>query len=73
MTHWNYRVIKSKDGEDDYYQIHSCYYTDNVLDGSSLHPAKAGGNTLEELRADLQRMLDALDKPIIDETKQPLE
>ena len=68
MGHWNYRVIKTKDGEDDYYQVHSCYYTDNKLDGTSVEPAKAAGNTLEELRADLQRMLDALDKPIIDET-----
>lgn len=69
MSHWNYRVIKSKDGEDDYYQVHSIYYNDNSeISAKSLHAAKAGGNTLEELRSDLQRMLEALDKPIIDET-----
>lgn len=70
MGHWNYRVVKTKDGDDDWYAVHSCYYDDDgEADGTSLLASRAGGNTLEQLRADLQRMLEALDKPIIDETK----
>lgn len=69
MSTWNYRVVKSKDGEDDWYQIHSAYYNDYGF-GLSVEGARAGGNSLDELRKDLERMLEALNKPIIDETKK---
>lgn len=68
MSNWNYRVVKSKDGEDDYYQIHSTYYYEGNINGMSVNPSVAGGYNLDELRIDLKRMLEALDKPIIDQT-----
>lgn len=67
MNTWNYRVVKSKDGEDDWYQIHSAYYDNSELTGLSANGASPCGNTIEQLRNDLQKMLDALDKPIIEE------
>tara|TARA_R110002074_G_scaffold308931_1_gene479681 strand:- start:72 stop:281 length:210 start_codon:yes stop_codon:yes gene_type:complete len=63
---WNHRVMKHKDGEDDFFQIHEVYYTeDGEVDGYTLNGASAGGNTLDELRSELQRMLDSLDKEVL--------
>jgi hypothetical protein len=63
---WNHRVMKHKDGEDDFFQIHEVYYTeDGEVDGYTLNGAAAGGNTLDELRSELQRMLDSLDKEVL--------
>ena len=63
---WNHRVMKHKDGEDDFFQIHEVYYTeDGEVDGYTLNGVAAGGNTLDELRSELQRMLDSLDKEVL--------
>jgi hypothetical protein len=63
---WNHRVMKSKDGEDDFYQIHEVFYDeDDVVKGYTKLGATAAGNTLEELRSELKRMLASLDKEIL--------
>ena len=63
---WNHRVIKHKDGGYDFFQIHEVYYKeDGEVDGYTLKGASAGGNTLDELRGELQRMLDSLDKEVL--------
>jgi hypothetical protein len=42
------------------------YYTeDGEVDGYTLNGAAAGGNTIDELRSELQRMLDSLDKEVL--------
>ena len=52
---WNHRVMKHKDGGDDFFQIHEVYYKeDGEVDGYTLKGASAGGNTLDELRGELQ-------------------
>jgi hypothetical protein len=35
------------------------------VDGYTLNGVAAGGNTLDELRGELQRMLDSLDKEVL--------
>lgn len=74
---WNYRVILKRhlptagciEGEDEL-AIHEVYYEDRPRDDEikawSQDPIAAHGETLEELRDDLGRMLDALDKPILE-------
>lgn len=81
MTHWNYRVRASSvpTGADDYeevYTIVEVYYDGDGMEfgganGMSWGTATAMGNSGEELRDDLQRMLQAFDKPILTEEDLP--
>lgn len=72
MSHWNYRVHKKifryPSGEpEEYYSIHEAYYNDEgKLDGWTEKSISPGGSTLEELKNDLEMMLEALNKEIID-------
>jgi hypothetical protein len=69
MSKWNHRVIKTKDGVDDWYAIHEVFYDKGGnVDGITKEPISVGGNTIEELKWTLTKMLESLDKDIIDET-----
>ena len=67
---WNYRVVhkdvKGCDDDDAVFAIHEAYYTDEEAPGITLRPVAPIGNTLEELRAELQHMLTALDQPTLE-------
>jgi hypothetical protein len=73
--HWNYRVIRhqsiSARGEHDcWLAIHEAYYPDDSSDipnGYTEEPVPVAGEDLEELRWKLERMLEALEKPILDD------
>jgi hypothetical protein len=78
---WNHRVVRRvyKDVADSetVYCIHEAFYN---LDGTehkpsiTMEPDYPCGETIEELREDLQRMLRALDHPILDyETQEELK
>jgi hypothetical protein len=60
---WNYRVIK-KDGN---LGIHGVYYdeTGNIK-SYDLEPNKPLGDDLDDLRNELELMLEALDKEVFD-------
>jgi len=67
---WNYRILKTKDGEDDWYQIHEVYYDkDGKIKGWTENGATVAGNTLVELRDSLEMMLKSLDKEILNQNK----
>jgi len=72
MSGWNHRVMhhvyKSPTGiEEEFFEIHEVYYDDNdKVDGYTKNAIAPGGNTVEELRAELQRMLDCLNKPVLE-------
>lgn len=67
---WNYRVIKTEDGDSAYYAIHEVYYNDDgQIFASTVDPAYPGGSTVEELRGDLENYLLALDAPIINKSE----
>ena len=63
---WNHRVVKFSEDED-YFAICEMYYDE---DGNPWAHTEDGvrvsGNSVEELRETLQRMLDCLDKPVLD-------
>lgn len=72
MANWNYRVVRTdfifEGNTEPVFTVHRCHYN-HFMD---LLPAKYGkqeaapeGATVEELRADLHRMLEALDKPVL--------
>lgn len=63
MTTWNYRVAKNALGETAIVEV---YYDEegNVTYWSG--PIKPFGEDIEDLRADMQNMLQAFDKPLFD-------
>lgn len=65
--YWNCRVVKF---EDDWFEICEVYYDDN---GKPIMQTEKGvsvcGENIEQLRVTLERMLECLDKPILDEIK----
>ena len=64
---WNHRVMKMKDEEDDYYQIHEVFYDkEGNVESYTKNGVTVGGNNIEEVRWVLQEMLAALDKPVLD-------
>lgn len=64
---WNHRVLKHKDGEDNWYQIHEVYYDkEGNVDGYTKDGASVGGNSLEELKWVLEKMLESIEKEIIE-------
>jgi hypothetical protein len=67
---WNYRILKTKDGEDDWYQIHEVYYDKGgKVKGWTKNGATVAGNTLVELKNSLEMMLKSLDKEMINQNK----
>tara|TARA_B110000027_G_scaffold118668_1_gene130844 strand:- start:956 stop:1180 length:225 start_codon:yes stop_codon:yes gene_type:complete len=67
---WNHRVMKhdKADGDDDWYQIHEVYYDDSTRQPESwtVEGIAPGGYTLEDLRDELLKMLEATEKEILD-------
>ena len=64
---WNHRVMKSKDGDDYFYQIHEVNYDkEGKVDGYTARGTSPCGNSLQELKEDLERMLKSLDKEVLD-------
>ena len=68
-THWNHRVVKHQDNHAIWYQIHEVYYTDDKPIGITQDAIAPLGETLEELKEELARMLKACDTPILDYNK----
>jgi hypothetical protein len=67
---WNHRVFAQPDGNDGdvWYTIREAYYEDgkdrpNIW---SMQADGVGGNSIAEMRDTLQRMLRALDTPILE-------
>jgi len=81
MGHWNHRVVRREFPEatpDDrvLYAIHEAYYEPGerkVPWAVAVDPTPVIGQSVEQLRETLQRMLRALDTPVLDyETRQEL-
>jgi hypothetical protein len=67
---WNYRVIR--DGDYGGLEIHEVYYdVAGAIVLWSKSPLTPFGLEAEELREDIKLMLEALDKPILDEKDLP--
>lgn len=67
---WNYRVISRTDpsGSGELFGIHEVYY-DSIgrVEGWTEEPCDPFGESLSELRADLEMMMAALEKPVLKE------
>ena len=70
---WNHRVIKKGNEAYSWYAIHEVYYdrdSKDLVQGWTENPVPVIGDSLEDLRWTLERMLESLDKPIIDDTNE---
>ena len=80
MGHWNHRVVRRVYASPAYkevsYQIHEAYYGLDDGDKPSIttDPTWPSGETIEELREELQMMLLAIDNPVLDyETREEIK
>lgn len=63
---WNHRVIKRESGDEYWYAIHEVYYDDNKqIETLTEEPVYPVGESIDDLRAELQWMLEALDNPVL--------
>lgn len=66
MSKWNYRVLAYPDGDAMYFKIHSVYYDENLVPNAHCADgARIGASSIEELEREIERMSNALTKPIL--------
>ena len=64
---WNHRLMKMKDEEDDFYQIHEVFYDkEGNVESYTKNGVTVGGKDIGEVKWVLLEMLAALDKPVLD-------
>ena len=71
MSHWNHRVVHKEiqcgSEKEDWYAIHEVYYDENEkIEGITENSIAPGGNTAEELKNELERMIKCLEKEILE-------
>lgn len=63
---WNYRVVKRLENGEWTYSIHETYYSAQKKEEAITEsPVQVSAETLADLRWVLERMLQALDKPLL--------
>lgn len=63
---WNYRIVKTTFEQGDRYAIHEVYYDTNGNPTShTVEPACPIGETIEELRVEMELYLKAMDRPVL--------
>lgn len=67
--YWNYRIIEKyhKDTDSTTYHIHEVFYDSKGNIEAWTEPIEPMGETLEELRSDMNLMLLAFEKPVLTE------
>ncbi|MBI5103130.1 MAG: hypothetical protein HZB33_15045 [Nitrospirae bacterium] len=61
-SYWNYRVIENEE----VFRIHEVYYNSKgEITGFSENPITPLGETLDELRGDLEYYIQALGRPVL--------
>jgi hypothetical protein len=73
---WEYRICKRNDEDEEWFEIAEVYYLsedDYKNDKPSTwttNGARPGGNSLEEIKRDLEMMMEACNRPIFDEEEK---
>ena len=67
---WDYRVVRreSQDGSDEWYSIQEVYYDDET--GKPMAQTldlQIEGDTITGMKTQLERMINCLDQPVLDE------
>lgn len=65
--HWNYRILGRNTAQGPFYEIHSVYYDESGEPcGASADPETVGGESIEDLSISIDRLKEAISKPILD-------
>lgn len=65
--HWNNRLVRHKTEHEEYFTIHEVFYNDKEeIMGMTENPIAPHGDSVEEIKETLERMLRALDKEPLD-------
>lgn len=71
LTHWNYRVVRTVDPEGEVeYGVYECYWAEDKMISRTEEPVTSTYDTMEDLRRDVEAILAALDKEILEEDLQ---
>ena len=63
---WNYRLLKMKDGDDDFFQIHEVFYNKKgKVKGYTKNGVTVAGKDIAEVKWVLMEMLSCLEKDVI--------
>lgn len=69
---WNYRIVKTRIGDEDYYGIYEVYYdADDNLEMRTEDRIGPSGSSMDEVRADMRMMMQAFLKPILTDDDFP--
>ena len=66
---WNYRVIRHSSPTETWLGIHEVHMNGDEITGWTEEPASVTDDTAESLRWQLNKMLEALNKPILEENE----
>ena len=66
LAHWNYRIIRHTTNKNIRYAIHEVFYSDAMAKAVAIEESFPMGETVKELREDLQLMLKAFNHPPLD-------
>ena len=65
-SHWNHRVMRREhENSEPTYGIHEVYYKQGKADMWTDDPVEVTGDDIQELKQTLERMILALEKPIL--------
>ena len=62
---WNYRVVSEQAPEGEFLQVYEVYYDDGKIIGMLEKPSTAYGESVEELQADVNHMMEAFRRPVL--------
>ena len=67
---WDYRVVRteSEDGSNEQYTVQEVYYDDDGKPSALSIDLMVEGDTITEMRTQLEKMLEALEEPVLDES-----
>ena len=63
--HWNYRIVSEQAPEGEFLQLYEIYYDDGKIIGMVENPSKPYGESVDELQADVNHMMEAFRKPVL--------
>ena len=62
---WNYRIVSEQAPEGEFLQVYEVYYDDGKIIGMLEKPSTAYGESVEELQADVNHMMEAFRRPVL--------
>lgn len=65
MGTWNYRILKETQQDEEFFTIRDVYYKDDKAYGYGDIPAYPIGDTQDELKQSVEKMLLAFEKPVL--------